>query len=350
MNQLDLRGIVLRLLIMLGFLATALPTAAQTDMSADSYSSSAKQQMATSRESVLDEILQVSNKYFSTFPFMRAEDVYEKIVKGGDSSYVLVSVQTPDDYAKRHIPGAINIPFLEIAETASLSRLPRDKKIVFSCEDGHRSMAAALFLGQLGYDTRVVSMGLSYWNRTGADIASPYPGSAGYPVSTTESVQQERYILPVIEDVGKDGRSVIVERTKTVLAQKRGLLITRDEVYENAVKGTDKKYFLVSLQRPEDYAKGHVPGAINIPYSEIAKADTLRKLPRDKKIVLICYVGHWAGSAALFLNQLGYEAYDMRFGTLGWNDATDGLGEAKGYLVALGGSLSLPVESGKHKR
>ncbi|GAM10406.1 thiosulfate sulfurtransferase GlpE [Geobacter sp. OR-1] len=313
-------------------------------LAAGTGSSPALQQTVTASEPVLDEILQVSNKYFSTFPFMRAEDVYEKIVKGGDSSYLLVSVQSADDYARGHIPGAINIPFQEIAEAASLARLPRDKKIVLSCEDGHRSMAAALFLGQLGYDTKVVSMGLSYWNKTGAQIASPYPGSAGYPVSTADSIQKERYELPTMGNIGKDVRGVIIERTKAVIAQKPGLFINRNEVYENAVKGTDKKYFLVSLQRPEDYSKGHVPGAINIPYSEIAKADSLSKLPRNKKIVLICYVGHWAGSAALFLNQLGYEAYDMRFGTLGWNDATDGLGEAKGYLVALGGSLSLPVE------
>ena len=103
----------------------------------------------------------------------------------------------------------------------------------------------------------------------------------------------------------------------------------------------------MSLQRPADYTNGHVPGAINIPVNDLAKVETLRQLPRDKKIVLVCYVGHWAGSAALFLNQLGYEAYDMRFGTLGWNDTTDGLGEAKEYLVSLEKSLSLPVEKGQ---
>ena len=95
------------------------------------------------------------------------------------------------------------------------------------------------------------------------------------------------------------------------------------------------------------YTKGHVPGAIKIPVNDLAKVETLRQLPRDKKIVLVCYVGHWAGSAALFLNQLGYEAYDMRFGTLGWNDTTDGLGKAKEYLVSLEKSLSLPVEKGQ---
>lgn len=315
-----------------------------SSIAADTGSPPARQHAETAQKSGVAEILQASSKFFSGFPFMRAEDVYERIVKGGDNSYFQVSVQSPDEYAKGHIPGAINIPFRNITDAASLSSLPRGKKIVLSCEDGHRSMAAALFLSQLGYDTHVVSMGLSRWNRTGANLASPYPGSAGYPVSTVESVKPERYDLPVVKGESKDSRGLIVERTNAVLARNRNLLITRGEVYEKAVKGAERNYLLVSLQRPEDYARGHVPGAINIPVSEIAKADTLRKLPRDKKIVLICYVGHWAGSAALFLNQLGYEAYDMRFGTLGWNDATDGLGGAKQNLLSLGETLSLPVE------
>jgi len=150
-------------------------------------------------------------------------------------------------------------------------------------------------------------------------------------------------------DTGTNGREIIIARTRAILADERNLFIDRGEVYARADQGGDSGYFLVSLQRPEDYAKGHVPGAINIPFSEIAKADSLRKLPHDKKIVLICYVGHWAGSAALLLNQLGYEAYDMRFGTLGWNNTTDGLGEAKGYLTSLGKSLDLLVEKGMHQ-
>ncbi|WP_085814263.1 rhodanese-like domain-containing protein [Geoanaerobacter pelophilus] len=313
-------------------------------IAADTGPSQARQQVEPAPQSNVAAILQASGKFFGGFPFMGAEDVQEIIAKDGDRSYFQVSVQSADEYAKGHIPGAINIPLRNIADAASLSRLPRDKKILLSCEDGHRSMAAALFLSQLGYETQVVSMGLSHWNRTGAKVASPYRGSAGYPISTVESVKPEQYELQEIEGKSKDPRNMIVERTNAVLARERSLLISREEVYEKAVKGSDRNYLLVSLQRPEDYARGHVPGAINIPVNEIAQPRTLRKLPRDKKIVLICYVGHWAGSAALFLNQLGYEAYDMRFGTLGWNDATDGLGEAKQYLLSLGEALSLPVE------
>lgn len=299
--------------------------------------------------SLLAEVLQLTNAYFSRFPFMRAEDVYAKIIQGGDNSYLLVSVQSPEEYAKGHVPGAINIPLRQIAEVKSLSLLPPGKKIVFTCDNGHRSMVAALFVGQLGYETYAMSMGLSYWNGPKAGISSSYPGSAGYPVSTVNASPRQTSTLPLMADTGTNGREMIIARTRAILANDRNLFIDRGEVYARADQGGDSGYFLVSLQRPEDYAKGHVPGAINIPFSEIAKAESLKKLPHDKKIVLICYVGHWAGSAALFLNQLGYEAYDMRFGTLGWNDTTDGLGEAKGYLTSLGKSLDLPVEKGLHQ-
>lgn len=302
---------------------------------------------AAGESALLAEVLQLSHAYFNRFPFMRAEDVYAKIVQGGDSSYLLVSVQSSEEYAKGHVPGAVNIPLVQITTTEALAQFPRNKKIVFTCDDGHRSMAAALFLGQLGYETYAMSMGLSYWNSVESGIAAPFPGSAGYPVSTNAAPQPPGAPLPVIAGTATTGREAIIERTRAVLAGRRSLFIDREEVYIKAVKGGDPGYLLVSLQRPADYAKGHVPGAINIPFSDIAKAETLRQLPRDKKIVLICYVGHWAGSAALFLNQLGYEAYDMRFGTLGWNDATDGLGEAKEYLVSLEKALSLPVEKGK---
>lgn len=296
-------------------------------------------------KSVTGIVLKASAGFFGGFPFMRAEEVREKIVEGKDESYFLVSLQSREDYAKGHVPGAVNIPFDEIARPGTRARFPQGKKIVLTCEDGHRSMAAALFLAQLGYETRVLSMGLSHWNGAEAKLASPYAGSAGYPVSTDAVVAQARHRMPLVAGSGRDDETAILERTRSVLAAKRSLLIDRNEVYEKAIKGGGKDYVLVSLQKPEDYAKGHVPGALNIPYSEIAKPENLAKLPRDKKIVFICYIGHWGGAAAFFLNQLGYEAYDMRFGTLGWNDQTEGLGEARDFLIALGESLSLPVES-----
>jgi len=291
-----------------------------------------------------DGILESSSNYFANPPYIMAEEVYEKIVKGGDKSYFLVSLQSPDGFAKGHVPGAINIPFQTIADKQVLKLLPKNRKIVLTCDDGHRSMAASLYLNQLGYDSTAMPMGLSHWNASASGIESPYVSSAAYPVSTDSITATANNKVPVIRSKGKNHREVVVDRTKTVLSTGRSLFIDRSEIYEKVVKGSDNNYFLVSIQRPEDYAKGHVPGAINIPFNELSKIESLGKLPADKKIVVICYIGHMAGAASLLLNQLGYEAYDLRFGTLGWNDTTEGLGQSKEFLVSLATSLNYPVE------
>lgn len=294
-----------------------------------------------------EEILKASSAFFAGFPFVQAEPFYQKAVLGNDKSHFLVSVQTADEFSRGHVPDAVNIPLSEITGRKALDLLPKDRKIILTCDNGHRSMAAALFLGQLGYDTGVLSFGLSHWNASVSGIAHPYTGSAGYPVSTEPVEATASNDLPVLETAEKN---VLVRRANAVFSSKRGLFIDHSEVYEKAVLGKDNSYFLVSLQRPEDYAKGHVPGAINIPASEFAKKENLRKLPRDKKIVLICYIGHWGAAGAFLLNQLGYEAYDMRFGTMGWNDETEGLGEIREVLLGLGRSLNYPVEGSTTKR
>lgn len=123
----------------------------------------------------------------------------------------------------------------------------------------------------------------------------------------------------------------------------------RSELYREAAKDGGKGVFVVSIQRPEDYGAGHVPGAVNIPFNQIASKESLAKLPKDRKIVVVCYIGHMAASATLMLNQVGYEAYDLRFGTLGWNDETEGLGKLKAFMLSMTENRNYPVEGIKER-
>ena len=52
--------------------------------------------------------------------------------------------------------------------------------------------------------------------------------------------------------------------------------------------------FMVDIRAPEDYANGHIKGAVNIPGKVLFNADGLAKLPKDKPIVLNCYSGQTA--------------------------------------------------------
>ena len=72
------------------------------------------------------------------------------------------------------------------------------------------------------------------------------------------------------------------------------------------------KYFLLDIRKLEDFKKGHIKGAKNIFWKELL--NNLDKLPNDKKIVLICYVGHTASQMLVFLQMLGYDVIALKFG------------------------------------
>lgn len=78
------------------------------------------------------------------------------------------------------------------------------------------------------------------------------------------------------------------------------------------MKGTD--FFLLDTRKPEDFAKGHIEGAHNIFWLEILKPENLAKLPKDRRIVVVCYVGHTASQVMVLLRLLGYDVRVLKFG------------------------------------
>jgi rhodanese-related sulfurtransferase len=69
---------------------------------------------------------------------------------------------------------------------------------------------------------------------------------------------------------------------------------------------------------PPGQKGGKMPGAIYIPYNEILKAENLKRLPKDKKLVLVCVTGQTQNLPMLVLRTMGYDAYTMAFGHAAW--------------------------------
>ena len=59
---------------------------------------------------------------------------------------------------------------------------------------------------------------------------------------------------------------------------------------------------------------------------DVLKPENLKKLPKDKRIVIICYVGHTASQIMVALRLLGYKASTLKFGM--------GQSPAKGVPIA----------------
>ena len=80
-----------------------------------------------------------------------------------ESGYMILDVRTPEEFADKHIPGAINIPN-ETIGTDEIPELPdKDQLILVYCRSGNRSKQASEKLAALGYTNIVEFGGINDW-------------------------------------------------------------------------------------------------------------------------------------------------------------------------------------------
>lgn len=65
---------------------------------------------------------------------------------------LVIDVRTPQEYAKGHIPEAINIPVKELPQRIRQMQVSKDTPIVTMCDHGGRSSHAAQELQKMGYE------------------------------------------------------------------------------------------------------------------------------------------------------------------------------------------------------
>ena len=99
-----------------------------------------------------------------------SKNVYEQITPAeakalmdSEDGYIILDVRTPEEYAERHIEGAILIPDYEIGEKAESILTDKDQLILVYCRSGRRSKNAANELATLGYTNIKEFGGINDW-------------------------------------------------------------------------------------------------------------------------------------------------------------------------------------------
>jgi len=100
------------------------------------------------------------------------------------------------------------------------------------------------------------------------------------------------------------------------------------DVHADLAKGVTG-FLVIDCRSPESYAKGHIPGALSLPYRTI-DATTATRLPKDKTLVTYCsnLTCNASTKGALRLSELGFRVKEMVGGFESWSK--------KGYPVAGG--------------
>lgn len=119
--------------------------------------------------------------------------------------------------------------------------------------------------------------------------------------------------------------------------------VTAEEVMAR-IKAGKQDYLILDVRVPKDrkYDKGHLPGAMFAAVYDVAKPETLAKLPKDKDIFVHCDTGQQQNKAVAALRMMGYNAYAMKWGYMAWSPAPP----TALTLEAINGSITkgYPVE------
>ena len=73
---------------------------------------------------------------------------------------------------------------------------------------------------------------------------------------------------------------------------------------------------MIDVREPDEYAAGHVPGAVSVPLATVA--DHLDAFRGDEPIYVICQVGGRSRRACEFVEAHGVEAVNVAGGTGAW--------------------------------
>ena len=96
--------------------------------------------------------------------------------------------------------------------------------------------------------------------------------------------------------------------------------ITMDEAVDMMAKETG--HIILDVRRPDEYAAGHIPNAINVPNESIGTSEIPELPNKDQLIMVYCRSGRRSKEASEKLVKLGYTNIVEFGGILDWKGET----------------------------
>ena len=197
-------------------------------------------------------------------------------VLADNSDGIIVDVRTVDEYEKKHIPHAVNIP-LENLREGKFEQIPdKNQTLLLYCWTGRRAQDAAQLLADKGYKNVYEMGGIVDWTGKleGTEVNTGY-------------------------------KQISQEEAMKILAE-------------------DPNAKLLDCRFPKDYELRHIPNAIHYPL-EAAVADNFEKIPdKDAPLITYCGDGNRGRLTAKVLVEKGYTNVYTMGGIIDWTGPVEG--------------------------
>lgn len=133
-----------------------------------------------------------------------------------------------------------------------------------------------------------------------AATEAPAETSAEAPAETskeTGTAAQETMAGPANEETVKEAAMAYF----AAFPDDKHMIVVPD-LFKKIDAGEDM--FIIDIRRAEDYAQGHLKGAVNIPYG-LEVAEALDRIPDDTPVYVNCYTGQTSSQTVALLNVAG---------------------------------------------
>ena len=199
-----------------------------------------------------------------------------------EGNIVLVDLRDPAKVAKGYIPRAVNIPAGQLASRQSAFPASKGAPIVFYSDNEAEMLAALETTRDWEYNrTSLFPGGVEAWKAKGLEVKN---GAAPTAITWTRKLAPGEIYVADLKKAIETGSAVSIDG-----------------------------------RTPEEFAAGHLKGAINVPADEAVKH--LDKLPKDKQLISYCSTG---ARAEMVYDALKDKGFNITFTKAGIEFAKDG--------------------------
>ncbi|WP_414472189.1 rhodanese-like domain-containing protein [Microvirga sp. M2] len=205
--------------------------------------------------------------------------------------HVLVDVRPPTEHHKMTVPGARCLPNGELPHRFPAVVSDTSMPLVLTCAGRTRSLIGAISLKLLGLENPVFGLrnGTQGWTLAGLDL--------------------DRGQVPAEAPSLSDGELAASRLRAQNFAQRANIPMIDAGMLDTLAADRSRTLYLLDVRSGEEYAAGHLQGAIHAPCVQIVQATDRWLGVRRARVVLADDTGLRASLAAYWLGQMGYETY-----------------------------------------
>ena len=223
--------------------------------------------------------------HFGT-PYVTAEELAGWLADGRD--LVVVDSRTCREFNRMSIPTGRSCPGGELVRRVH-DLIDDGTTVVVNCAGRTRSIMGAQSLRSAGLE-RVVAL---------------KDGTMGWELA---GLQLEHGCDELVPEPGTDGRQQALAAAAAV-AERCGVRTVGRNELSGWLAESDRTTYFMDVRTPEDYAAGHLTGAMSAPGGQLVQATDEYLLTRGARVVLADHDGIGATMTASWLIQMGWDAW-----------------------------------------